>query len=355
MIPVLRHIYENPPNGRFRSLAPMAVQRLYELDPARTRTLILDDMKQANPRLPFETLAILSDATLPEIDDVLLDHLQRNTGLMELIPRYATAKILDGVKEWYATQDATMRAQKRPDQPNVPLSLCMPALVGYYLRVDPAWGERVLRGVLNDRTASYGGCWAGIIGRTAKYQAGPAWEKVAIEALVDPASVAVKQDAVKALGEHGSAAAQQAVMDAFRAWHDWWKDRPSEMVSEQAYEQAFFQASVHGQNWIANGEVLEKVRAYCITSWCRGEAEQYSRVWADAVPISLGESGGGDLSVFFGQYGPMPLDAGRVRLLQLPAGTRLKWNLNVRHTPEIDAWVAAVESDLAGRGVVITP
>ncbi len=55
---------------------------------------------------------------------MLLDHLQRNTGLIDLIPRYATAKILDGVKEWYAKQDAMMRALKRPDQPNVPLSLC---------------------------------------------------------------------------------------------------------------------------------------------------------------------------------------------------------------------------------------
>ncbi len=68
---------------------------------------------------------------------------------------------------------------------------------------------------------------------------------------------------------------------------------------------------------------------------------RYVRVWKDAVPISIGESGGGDLTVFFAQYNPMSLDAARVRLEQIPAGTRLKWQLNGRHTPEIDAWVAA--------------
>jgi hypothetical protein len=354
MIPVLRQIYESPQKPTFQSLAPAAVQRLYELDPAPTRTLILDDMKLEHPRLPFETLAILPDATLPEMDDVLLDHLEHGTGLIELIPRYATAKVLDGVKEWYAKQDATMRTRRRPDQPGIPLSLCQPALIGYYLRVDPAWGERVLRAVLNDRRSSYGGCWMGILGRTAKYEAGPAWERVAIETLADPV-VAVKSDAVKALGEHGSAAAQRAVMDAFRGWHDWWKDRPAEMVSEGQFEQAFLQASMHAQNWIANGQELEKVRGFCITSGCRDQAGQYIRVWGDAVPVSIGESGGGELNVSFAQYYARSLDAARGRLLQLPSGTRLKWNINIRHTPEIDAWVAAIDSDLAGRGVVITP
>jgi len=193
----------------------------------------------------------------------------------------------------------------------------------------------------------------GIVGKTAKYQAGPAWEKVAIEALADPA-VEVKSDAVKALGEHGSAAAQQAVMYAFRAWHDWWKDRPAEMVSEGPFEQAFLQASMRGRNWIATGEDLEKVRNLCIQSGCRSEVEQYIRAWGEAVPVSIGESGGGDVSVWFAQYNLTSLDAARGRLLQLPAGTRVKWNLNTR-TPEIDAWVSAMDSDLAGRGVVITP
>jgi hypothetical protein len=324
---------------------------LYELDAAHARALILDDMKRDTPRLPYDTLAMLPDATLPEMDAVLLDHLQHDTGLTELIARYATASILDSVKEWYATRDAAMRARKS----SLPIysGLCAPPLIAYYLRVDPAWGERVLRNVLNDRGEYSRGCWMGIVGRTAKYQAGPAWEKAAIEALADPV-VAVKSDAVKALGEHGSAAAQPAVMNAFRAWHDWWKDKPAEMVSEVTFELAFLRASVRAQNWIADGEELEKIRDLCITSNCRGQVEQYIPAWAQAVPISIGFSEGGDVSVMFAQYNARSLDAARARLMLLPAGTRLKWNPHMRHTPEIDAWVAAIDGDLAGRGVVIT-
>ena len=352
MIPVLRQVYENPPNGRFQPLASAAVERLYELDPARTRTLILDDMKRDKPGLPFATLAILDDATLPEMDEVLLDHLQRDTGLVELIARYATANILGGVKEWYVKRDATMRARRS----SLPImsGLCAPALIAYFLRVDPAWGERELRDRLNDRGEYSRGCWGNIVGNTAKYQAGPAWEKVAIEALADPV-VAVKSDAVRALGEHGSVAAQQAVTNAFRAWHDWWKDRPAEMVTEGQFEQAFFQTSAVAQNWIANGEEMEKVRESCITSGCRSNAEQYIHMWEGTLPVSIGESAGGDVSVSFAQYTARSLDAARVRLLQVPAGTRLKWNIIMKHTPEIDGWVAAIDSDLAGRGVLITP
>jgi HEAT repeat protein len=351
MIPVLRQIYENPTNGGLQALA---VRRAYELDPARTRTVILDDMKRDMPELPFETLAILHDATLPEMDDVLLDHLQRGTGLVELIARYATAKILDGVKEWYAKRDAMLRARRSPSQFDIASSLCQPALIGYYLRVDPAWGERVLRSVLNDRSANpRGGCWAGIVGETAQYQAGPAWEKVAIEALTDPV-VPVKSDAVKALGQYGSPAAQQAVMEAFRYWHGWWKDKPAEMVGERPFEQAFLQAAARAQNWIATGEDMEKVRELCITIGCRSNAEDYIRMWEGTLPVSIGESGGGDVSISFAQYYERSLDAARARLMQVPAGTRLKWSINGR-SPEIDAWVAAINSDLAARGVVITP
>jgi len=145
------------------------------------------------------------------------------------------------------------------------------------------------------------------------------------------------------------------VMDAFRFWHGWWKDQPAEKFSEGPFELAFLQATVRAQNWIANGEELEKIRDLCITSNCRGQAEQYIAVWREAVPVSIGESEGGDISVMFAQYNARSLDAARARLLQVPAATRIKWNPHMRHSPEIDAWVAATNSDLASRGVVITP
>ena len=336
MIPVLLRIYEDAPAlpGLHPSLAPEAVRRLNEIDPARARALILNEIKLEQPKLRYETLAMLPDATLPELDSMLLDRLQRNGSTQELIARYATADILDGVKAW----DARRR------QPSTP------ALIAYYLRVDPAWGERVLRQALSAPNAE----WLNPIGKTADYYVSPEWEKVAIEGLGNSV-VAVKSDAVKALGDHGSAASAKAVMEAFHAWHEWWKDRPAEMVSETMYEQRFLNATAHAKNWVADTGTLEKIRDYCITSQCRNEAGEYLRQWMETPKIYVAESDTGEVRAGFAQYLGYTLDAARERLMQIPAGTRVKWNSYIGHTPQIAVWIAAIDSDLAGRGVVVTP
>ena len=104
MIPVLRQIYETAPQSRYpeNPLFAAAVERLYELDTSRTRLLLLEEIKRPDPRLPYRTLAMLPDATLPELDATLLDHLQHNGGrpAEELIARYSTKSILDSVKDF---------------------------------------------------------------------------------------------------------------------------------------------------------------------------------------------------------------------------------------------------------------
>ncbi|HVW84978.1 MAG TPA: hypothetical protein VHB50_09865, partial [Bryobacteraceae bacterium] len=99
MIPALRRIYDSVPgtNEWAPAIVATAVERLYELDPGPTRQLLLDELSRPRPRLPFRTLAILPDATLPGIDKTLLEHLERERGgeAEELIARYATSGILD--------------------------------------------------------------------------------------------------------------------------------------------------------------------------------------------------------------------------------------------------------------------
>jgi hypothetical protein len=144
MIPILRRIYDTAPQTIYPSppLLATAVERLYELDPHQARTLLLDEMSRPVPRLPFRTLAILPDATLPAMDQTLLHHLKHNreTETGELIARYATSDIFEDVKRYYASQDAAMRTRTSANVPNVTSPLCEPPLVAYFLRVDPAWG-----------------------------------------------------------------------------------------------------------------------------------------------------------------------------------------------------------------------
>ena len=282
MIAPLRQIYADAPQTRYpeNPLLATAVERLYELDPNQTRRLLLDEIARPEPRLPLsDTLAMLPDATLPEVELTLMDHLEHNGGRTaeELISRYATAAILDRVKAFYAKHDAEMRARTSSNVPDIASPACEPPLVAYFLRVDAATGERLaLRQSLGERGYPMGRCWMSIIGQTAQYNAGAVWEKMAIESLND-GTVIVKADAVKALGEYGSRASSTAVLESFRAWHDWWKDKPSELNEEnRRFEQVYAQAIGRAKNWKSTGDELMKTADYCITDYCRGQFQEYS-------------------------------------------------------------------------------
>jgi len=277
MIPVLRQIYETAPQSRYpeNPLFASAVERLYELDTNRTRLLLLEEIKRPDPRLPYHTLAMLPDATLPELDATLLDHLQHNGGrpAEELIARYSTKSILVLLKDFYAKRDAEMRSRVTTN-PNIAAPACEPPLVAYFLRVDPAWGEKVLRQSLAERGYTMGRCWLGIIGQTAVYYSGPVWERVAIDALQDPA-VPVKIDAVKSLAQYGSTAAKPAIFDAFRYWHQWWENRGEQNDESRRLEQAFVEASTRPKNWTPVDADLAAIRDLCLTAGCRSQVPQH--------------------------------------------------------------------------------
>jgi hypothetical protein len=249
---------------------------LYELDPARTRVLLLEDMTRPAPRLPYAVLSLLTDATLPQLDQPLaanLEH-QENLRTEELIARYATGAILERVRGYYAKRDREMRARTSSNIPNLAAPACEPPLVAYFLRTDPVAGEHLFRDVLAERSFPMGRCWMNVIGRAAVYYAGPAWEKVAVEALQDPA-VIVKADAVGALARYGSAASGPAVWRAFREWHDWWKDRPAQMNEEnRRFEMVFGEAIRQARNWTRSGDEAGRMRELCITNDCRARADE---------------------------------------------------------------------------------
>src|SRR5262249_54087127 len=146
------------------------------------------------PRLPLKTLSLLPDATLPALDQVFAEHLPHNFAIAGVIARYATGAIADRVKASWP-------------------SGCQPALIAYFLRVQPEFGMQQLRAELSQRPCSR------ILSQTAEHYVSPDWEKVAVGALADPA-VAVKIDAVQALGSFGSPTAVTALLGAFRYWHE---------------------------------------------------------------------------------------------------------------------------------------
>lgn len=289
MIPVLRDIYENAPSdaaapSRFvwDSLLASAVERLYGLDPAGTRPLLIDEIRRTQPRLPYHTLAMLPDATLPELDSVLLSRLQHGGGrpAEEMIARYSTNSILAAVKDFYSRRDAEMKSRVTAN-PNIAAPVCEPPLLAYFLRVDPAWGEKAFRQSLAERRYGTGRCWLVVVGETAVYNSGPAWEKIAIGALRDP-SVPVKIDAVESLARYGSPASKAAIFEAFRYWHEWWADRGEPNDENRRLEYAFVEATTRPGNWKPSDADLAAIRDLCLTPGCKSQvplasSDQFSR------------------------------------------------------------------------------
>jgi hypothetical protein len=131
----------------------------------------------------------------------------------------------------------------------------------------------VLRESLAERSYPVGRCWLGIIGQTAVFNSGPLWERVAIDALQDPA-VPVKIDAVKSLAQYGSTAAKPAILDAFRYWHEWWENRGEQNDESRRLEQAFVEATTRPKNWTPTDADLATIRDLCLTAGCKSQVPQ---------------------------------------------------------------------------------
>jgi hypothetical protein len=125
MLPILRSLRETMPD--------LALPRVYELAPEEGRRLIIDEIRHSQHRIAFNTLAMLPDRTLPELDDVLAAEYEQGLDNADmLILRYARGAVARRVKETY---------RKRPEG-RIPWA---GPVVYYLLKYDPKFGEQELR------------------------------------------------------------------------------------------------------------------------------------------------------------------------------------------------------------------
>ncbi len=103
-------LYERYEDWRFSGFPSVVLFRYKEFNPVRAKELIIEDIKRPKPHFSGDVLCSLPDANLPEIEGVLLKHLLLDEGvdqfkLAPLIERYATAKILPQVIEYYQKKE----------------------------------------------------------------------------------------------------------------------------------------------------------------------------------------------------------------------------------------------------------
>jgi hypothetical protein len=325
MLPVLRRIYQSPAKGN-DMLPGDALRRIYELSPDEGRRLIIEEMRRPSPRVRMDVLGMLPDESLPEVDSLVAERLAAGEGtfsedsLLQLAGRYATGAVSPQLKAAYEGKIGRMA--------------CAPqsALLAYFLRAEPDYGAGLVEKARASRKET--GCYRSLLTDVARLHMSPELERIAVASLDDsnPASVA---DAAQMLGGYGSGDARDALLRRFESWHAEWagrekelnaQDEPDPFVSQSRAEAALRQALATSPAWLADREMLEKLRSLCVTKNCLRESESALGQFGTSITVYFNAVDGSVSSASLAQYNVIPWETLKAKAAQFPKGTTFAWS-----------------------------
>jgi len=132
---------------------------------------------------------------------------------MAAIARFATPKALPRIRAIYESQQDP----------------CQPELVAYFVRVDPAYSERVFRSHAWDMQAPPPRCTVQYFNRTPPLAMNPALERY-IAAYLMHSDVYIKSTAAQVLARYGTASALPRLWETFRYFHDYWNGKGADLA-----------------------------------------------------------------------------------------------------------------------------
>lgn len=369
MLPALRRILQNPPKGN-DTLAGDALRRLYELAPEEGRRLIIEEMRRPVPRVHADVLGILPDETLPEVDSLVLERLGANAAdevplcpagvvcpkrepldedaLLYLAARYATAAVSPQLKAAY--------------EEKVGLMPCAPqtALLAYFLRVEPTYAAGLVERALASRKQT--GCYRSLLPDVARLHMTQGLESVAIKSLDDP-DTELAASAAGMLGDYGSAGARDALLRRLESWHAEWAGREKELSardesdiskSPSRVEQALAHALATSPAWLADRELLERVRRLCVTKNCQRETDSALKQFDTSVTVFFNPLDGSVLHASLAQYNVLSWAALKEKLAQFPKGTAFQWHSDSEGTEAEERAFKELKDYLEKAGMKLT-
>lgn len=353
MLPVLRRIYQHPPKGN--GLLPgSALRRLYELAPDEGRRLIIEEMGRPAPRIRMNVLGMLPDESLAEVDALVAERLGAVAGafdedtLLRLAERYATAAVSPQLRAAYEGRVGRMACDPQS------------ALLAYWLRVEPAYGAGLVEKALASRKETR--CYNSLLTAVAALHVSRELERVAVASLDDPDS-ALASDAAGMLGVYGSAEARDALLRRFERWHDEWAGREKELsardesdpaAAPSRTEGALLRALTNSPAWLADAEMLDRLRLLCVTKSCLGEAESVRGQFGPAITVFFNPSDGSVSSAVLAQYNSISWEALKAKAAQFPKGTTFTWDSDSPGTEAEARAFAELKEHLEKAGLKLT-
>jgi hypothetical protein len=326
MLPILLDLVSGPaPLARTMDAMARdaALRRIYELDPAKGRSLILRDLSDPKAQPSVSLVKLLPADQLQPVVQESLRRIEQNNArdldyhLLELYGSQSDSKAVETVfnqhlGEWACDpQDAMLR---------------------YFLRVDPEFGIRTVQASLAARQAT--GCYHMLLQDLGKSL--PKVESIAIKALDDP-DLELANDAALALGSWGTAKAEAALWARLESFHQDWKGREGELRQTDnynsptdratAFEATLINSIATGTSWICDPRKLDRLSALASPRQ-QLQVSNFRRLWGqDERLIQPNWFPEGTLSFGVLQYSNLDEEQFRLKLSQFPRGTKFKFQL----------------------------
>ncbi|MCZ2079699.1 MAG: hypothetical protein HUU41_02450 [Bryobacteraceae bacterium] len=322
-----------------------ALHVLHALDSVRAEKRILAEVVKPKTWLDTPQLDLLPAGAVPPMDDELIEALAAaqceggwNLPLrMAALAKYATPQALPRIQAIYESQQVS----------------CQPELMAYFLRVEPAYADRVFRSHQWDMRAAPPLCILQYFERTPRLAMHTVLERY-MAAYLMHRDVLVKKTAAQSLGLYGSQDALFPLWEAFRYFHEYWKGKQAEL--EQNKEGIFLEvelrnAIARGRGWLATETDLHTIESLCISERCVYETRQDLQNVQEPFRIEITGSGFGGLQTRIAQYcGLTSIEQVKAKLAQFPPGTRF---VLAAYGSDADNMSAEIRKYAAGRRLVI--
>jgi hypothetical protein len=316
LVPLLEGVLDRWKPGDYYEAAHAALRALSRLDPARARARILAELSKDKTWLDAASLDLLPSAEVPPMDDALIDALARaqrpggwNTQLsMAAVARYATSKALPRVRAIYESQQDS----------------CQPELVAYFVRVDPAYADRIFHSHAWDMHTPPPPCTIQYFNRTPRLAMGPPLERY-LAAYLMHSDVYVKGTAARQLARYGTSSALSALWDAFRYFHQYWNGKRDELerLGEGVNLEVDLRNAIsRGRGWLVTETDLRLIESLCISGRCVQETRQDLESLRPPLRIEvLGQPYGvmGRVAQYFGLESIAAIES---KIQEYPRGTR---------------------------------
>jgi hypothetical protein len=321
LLPVLRQLYEHPPdlNERPQPFPEVALRRIYQLAPAEGRQLILDQMRRPELRIGISVLGLLPDKELPDLEETIVGNALKRPDetSIALVARYVSAASFPRLRQGLEDRIGKIGCGEQAD------------LISYFLRADESFGMAMIRKAIASRKMTR--CYVDALNDITV--ASPELEALAAQ-LLDDRDPEVAYSAITFLCRHGSVTNRAKIKATIKRVIDGWRDPkidPEAYDKRKGYYPGFFAESLlmvyaTAIPWVTSREELQELADLCLTAQCRQQVKPRDLLAKTEIRYFYSEGTHHETNFAVGEYEGLSLSLLKQKVLQFPKGTRFTWS-----------------------------